>query len=390
MNASAKSQFDPCQHYARMRAESPVFFNPELRVWEVYGYHDIQAVLGDAETFSSDISALQTMVTMDPPRHTQLRRLVARAFSAKLVASLEPGIRTITTELLDQAEKTGRMDVIADLASPLPVAVIAELLGLPYGDRDKFKQWSIPAIKAAEMELQGQTPPAELLEAVGELTAYLEGMIALRSKEPRDDLISGLATSIVDGERLTLEEMTSTCRLLLIGGFETTRHWIGNTVQLLLQHPESLARVRADASLLPSAIEEALRYNTPFRFFARIAKRDVMLGGQLIHAGQQVLTINASGNRDEAAFPDADRFDIARSPNRHLSFGHGIHYCLGAGLARLEARIAIETLLKRFPDLRLDETDPPEPLASVVLWGLTRLPVCLASNSEVVDRLQVE
>ena len=128
----------------------------------------------------------------------------------------------------------------------------------------------------------------------------------------------------------------------------------------------------------------------PFRFFARIAKRDVTLGGQLIRAGQQVLTINASGNRDEAAFPDADRFDITRSPNRHLSFGHGIHYCLGAGLARLEARIAIEMLLKRFPDLRLDEANPPEPLASVVVWGLTRLPVCLASNSEVVDRLKVE
>jgi len=366
---------DPYPHYAHMRATSPVLFNAALQMWEVYGYHDIQAVLGDPVTFSSDLSALQTLVTMDPPRHTQLRKLIARAFTSKLIAALEPSIRGITDELLDRVAGTGRMDVIADLAFPLPVTVIAELLGLPAADRIRFKQWSVPAIRVAEMELQGQTPDPQLLEAMGELTRYLEALADERRREPREDLISGLVHASVDGERLTLQEITSTCRLLLIAGFETTANLLGNTLNLLLTHADALARVRADAQLLPSAIEEALRYHTPFQFFARKATRDVTVGGQPIRAGQMVLTINASGNRDEAAFPDADRFDVARSPNRHLSFGHGIHYCLGAGLGRLEARIAIAGLLERFADLRLDDERPAEPLPSVVLFGVRSLPV---------------
>ncbi len=366
---------DPYPHYAQMRATSPVFFNPALQVWEVYGYHDIQTVLGDPATFSSDISALQTMVTMDPPRHTQLRRLVARAFTSKLIAALEPSVREITGELFDRVENTGRMDIIGDLAFPLPIAVISELLGLPAQDRSKFKQWSIPAIKAAEMELQGQVPEPHLVDAVAQLEHYLQGLMVERTHDPREDLISALATADVDGERLTMQEITSTCRLLLIAGFETTANLIGNTTQLLLAHPASLADVREEPELLPGAIEEALRYNTPFQFFMRRATRDVSIGGQPIRAGQGVLTINASGNRDEAAFPDADRFDVRRSPNRHLSFGHGIHYCLGAGLGRLEAKVALETLLRRSTDVRADDTRSAEPLSSVVLFGWRSLPV---------------
>lgn len=365
-------------HYARMRATAPVHFNEQLQLWEVFGYHDIQAILGDPATFSSDISALQTMATMDPPRHTQLRKLVARAFTSKLIAALEPGIREITSGLLDRAED-GRLDIITGLAFPLPIAVIAELLGLPAEDRAMFKQWSIPAIKAAEMELQGQVPEPHLVEAVGELMAYLEAMVTKRLREPTEDLISGLAHASVDGERLTMQEITATCRLLLIAGFETTANLIGNTIHLLLRHPESLALVKADASHIPGAIEEALRYHTPFQFFMRKATRDAVVGGKAIAAGQLVLTINASGNRDASAFDDADRFDITRTPNRHLSFGHGIHYCLGAGLGRLEARIAIESLLQRYPDVALDDTHPAEALESVVLFGLRSLPVRLAA-----------
>src|SRR5205814_1647521 len=248
---------DPYPHYAHMRANAPVFFNPALQVWEVYRYHDIQTVLGDPATFSSDISALQTMVTMDPPRHTQLRRLIARAFTSKLIADLEPGIRRITSELLDRVAAGDRMDVIGDLAFPLPVTVIAELLGLPAEDRDRFKQWSVPAIRAAEMELQGQAPSPELLNAVDELTRYLEALAAQRGRDPRDDLISGLVAACVDGERLTVQEITSTCRLLLIAGFETTANLIGNTTHLLLEHPDALARVQAQPELLESSIEEA-------------------------------------------------------------------------------------------------------------------------------------
>lgn len=380
---------NPYPHYAHMRATSPVHFNAQLGVWEVYGYHDIQTVLGDAKTFSSDLSDGKMMVFMDPPRHTQYRRLVARAFTSKVIADLEPGVQAITDELLDRVEAAGRMDLVTELAFPLPVTVIAELLGLPVGDRDRFKQWSIPAIRAAEMELMGQVPAPEFTQAVDELDAYLADLIDKRRDSPKQDLVSGLLAAEVEGEKLTLQEVASTCRLLLIAGFETTANLIGNTLQLLLAHPAALARLAADPELLPLAIEEALRFNTPFMFFARRATCDVMLGGHLIKAGQQVMTFNASGNRDESAFPHADTFDITRTPNRHLSFGHGIHYCLGAGLGRLEARVAIATLLRRFGGLRLDEQQPARPLESFVLFGFSSLPVCF-EGSEAVSGLHVE
>lgn len=366
---------NPYPHFAHMRATTPVHFNETLGVWEVYGYHDIQTVLGDAKTFSSDLSDGKMMVFMDPPRHTQFRRLVARAFTSKVIADLEPSVQAITEALLDRVASSGRMDLVTDLAFALPVTVIAELLGLPAADHDKFKQWSIPAIRAAEMELMGQVPNPEFVQAVDELDAYLANLIADRRDNPQGDLVSGLLAAEVDGEKLTLQEVASTCRLLLIAGFETTTNLIGNTLQLLLAHPEALAQLSADPELLPSAIEEALRFNTPFMFFARRATRDVELGGHLIKAGQQVMTFNASGNHDEAAFPHADRFDITRTPNRHLSFGHGIHYCLGAGLGRLEARVAIATLLRRFSGLRLDEAKAAQPLQSFVLFGFSSLPV---------------
>lgn len=378
---------DPYLHYAHMRATAPVHFNDTLNVWEVYGYHDIQTVLGDAKTFSSDLSDGKMMVFMDPPRHTQFRRLVARAFTSKVIADLEPSVQAITESLLDRVADAGRMDLVTDLAFPLPVTVIAELLGLPAADHDKFKQWSIPAIRAAEMELMGLTPEPDFVAAVDELDAYLADLIAARRDHPTGDLVSGLLAAEVDGERLTLQEVASTCRLLLIAGFETTTNLIGNTLQLLLAHPAALAQLEADPALLPQAIEEALRFNTPFQFFARRATRDVALGGQLIRAGQQVMTFNASGNRDEAAFPHADTFDITRSANRHLSFGHGIHYCLGAGLGRLEARVALSTLLRRFSGLRPDPARAAQPLSSVVLFGFSSLPVTF---SEAVDELSVE
>lgn len=368
-------RFDPYPHYAQMRAESPVHFNPELQVWEIYGYHDVQTVLDDPSTFSSDVFEMQILSTMDPPRHTQLRKLVARSFTPKLIAKLEPSIQAMTDELLDRIASTGRMDVIRDLASPLPITVIAELLGLPVADREKFKEWSIPVLRVAEMELKGQAPEPRLVEIVEQLNAYLQALVVERERRPREDLISGLAAVGADGECMTLQEVTSTCRLLLIAGFETTIQLIGNTTHLLLAHPDGMALVRADAGLLPSAIEESLRYHAPFLFFARKATRNVTLGGQLIRAGQRIMIFNASGNRDEAAFPDADRFDVRRTPNRHLSFGHGIHHCVGVGLARLEAKVGIGSLLLRFPDLRLDEEEPAEPLASRLMYGWGTLPV---------------
>lgn len=368
----SQERFD---HYARMRATAPVQFNPQLQLWEVYRYADIQTVLGDPQTFSSDASVLQTMATMDPPRHTQLRRLVARAFSAKLIADLEPRIVDIVDGLMARAAQTGTFDVVNDLAFPLPVTVIAELLGLPVEDQLKFKAWSIPAIKAAEAELHGLPVPPEHLAAVAELEAYLRQMADARKTEPRADLVSGLVHAEIEGQRLTDEEIVSTCRLLLIAGFETSANLIGNTLHLLLLHPEVLARVRNEPEQIEPVIEEALRLQTPFQFLARKATRVVELAGQQIQPGQLVLLMLGSGNRDESAFERADEFDPWRPPVRHLSFGHGIHYCLGAGLGRMEARIAITRLLAQFKGLRLHETQPTVALQSMVLFGLQHLPV---------------
>jgi cytochrome P450 len=379
---------DSYAQYAKMRATAPVFFNEERQVWEIYGYRDIQTVLNDPKTFSSDIHSnavkarMQTLSTMDPPRHTQLRKLISRAFTTKTVAALEPRIHAITHNLLNQAAGSGRMDIIPDFAFPLPITVIADLLDLPLADQDKFKRWSSALVQILELAFKGLPPEPHLLEAVEQIMEYLEAVIHERQQQPGDDLISGLATAEVDGERLTLQEIGNTCRLLLIAGHETTTNLIGNAMHLLLQHPEELRRLRAEPELLPSAIEETLRYRTPSQFFGRIATRDVELGGHLIRAGQRIVVFNASGNHDAAGFPDPDRFDIARAPNRHLSFGHGIHFCLGAGLGRLEAKIAIGALLQRLPDIRLDEEKAVEQLSSNVLFGLRSLPVRFTMANE--------
>ncbi|TAK91372.1 MAG: cytochrome P450 [Burkholderiaceae bacterium] len=374
-------RLDPYPHYAKMRATAPVFFNPERQVWEVYGYHDIQTVMSDPATFSSEIhsaavqSRLQTMATMDPSRHTQLRKLISRAFTTKTVSALEPRIHTIVDELLDRVTSVGQMDIMTDFAFSLPLTVITELLDVPLSDYEKFKEWSDALVQIIELAAQGQAPKPHLLEAVEQIMQYLEAVIIDRQRKPGTDLISGLVSASVDGERLTIHEIASTCRLLLIAGHETTSNLIGNAMHLLLEHPDALVQLRSEPDLLPSAIEEVLRYRTPSQFFGRVATRDVELGGQLIRSGQRAVVFLGSGNRDAAAFADPDRFDITRAPDRHLSFGYGIHFCLGAGLGRLEARIGINALLQRLPDIRLDETKIIKPLTSCALLGLHNLPV---------------
>lgn len=374
-------RLDPYPHYAKMRATSPVFFNEERNVWEIYRYHDIQAVLGDPATFSSDYYTaagrpeLQTMITMDPPRHTQFRKLISKAFTTKMIAGMEPRIHAIVRQLLDAIADKGKMDLMKSFAFPLPVTVISEMLGTPAEDRDKFKAWADPAVEIAELAMQGLPPQPYMMQAVRELTQYLEELAAERRRHPKEDLLSALATANVDGESLTIQEIGSTSRLLLIGGYETTTTLIGNSLYLLMQDQDAQARLRVSPTLYEPAIDEVLRHSTPFHFFARIAKQDVELGGQLIKAGQQVVVFYGSGNRDPEAFPDPDKFDITRTPNRHLSFGYGIHYCLGAGLARLEAKIAIDAVLHRLPDLRLDPDKPAERLQSAVMYGFRHLPV---------------
>ena len=289
------------------------------------------------------------LLNSDPPEHTRLRSLVAEAFTPKTVERLAPRIRAIAEELLDTVPQDGRFDLVETFSHPLPVIVIAEILGVPSSDRAKFKRWSDEAIIA--IELRGQGPGRYPLggRAFPELRRYFTALIEARRSEPRDDLISGLVRAEVEGSRLTGDELIHLLILLLVAGNETTRDLIGNTVLALLEHPEQLELLRAEPSLAPNAIEEVLRYSAPAQYMSRRAKAATVVGEARIEPGEEAVLWFGSANRDESVFREADAFDIRRAnAHRHLTFGIGTHFCLGAPLARLEGAIAIEALLSRF------------------------------------------
>jgi cytochrome P450 len=286
--------------------------------------------------------------------------LVNKAFTPKTVEELAPFIRAFVDKALDTALARGRMDVMADLAFPQPATVIAELLGVPPEDRDRVKHWSDEAGVALG------NPPSNLwsevlrksVEGVRALQAYFRDIIARRRVEPRDDLISGLLKAQEEGDRLSDRELLANCLLLLIAGHETTTNLIGNGTYALLRHPDQMKRLRDDLSLIPTAVEELLRYDSPVQFTNRILTADMELGGKVLRAGQMVLLLLAAANRDPEQFPDPDKLDVGRQNNKHVAFGLGSHFCLGAPLARLEGRLVLEALLRRAPNLRLDGPAP--------------------------------
>ncbi|MBL7498321.1 cytochrome P450 [Frankia sp. CNm7] len=362
----------------RSRRQGQVHHDDRQRCWQVLGHPEVSAVLADHTTFSSDLGDLMprqpdldlltrgNFVRMDPPRHHRLRGLASRAFTPRTVTGLAPRIATVTAELLDAADERDRdrLDLIDALAYPLPVIVIAELLGLPAADRPMFRRWadalfnqpdsgpdtSLPRL--AEQAVRQAAP------AVREMNSYLLDRIQAARSHPADDLTSRLTTTEADGQRLTDEEIVGFVALLLIAGHITTTATLGNTVLCLDEHPDAAAQVRADRTLLPAAIEETLRLRTPFPRLARRTTTDAALGPALIPAGELVVAWLTAANRDERMFPEPERFDLHRQPNPHLTFGHGIHFCLGAPLARLEANIALGILLDRYPDITV-ATDPP-------------------------------
>lgn len=376
---------DPYPVYAELRARGPVhrIRMPEgILAWLVVGYEAGRAALADARlskewrNVSPDLGISQlssgiTMLSVDAPRHTRLRKLVAREFTMRRVEQLAPRVQEITDELLDAMVPAGHGDLVDTLSFPLPIAVICELLGVPFLDRDSFRAWSNTALASTDHD--------ERMAASAQMTQYLIGLLKDKREQPGDDLLSALIHAADDdGDRLSADELVGMAWLLLVAGHETTVNLISNGVLALLTHPDQLAALRADFGLLDDAVEEMLRYDGPVETPTyRFTIEPVEIGGTTIPGGGElVLVALADADHDPARFPDPDRFDIRRDTGGHLAFGHGIHYCLGAPLARLEARIAIRTLLERCPDLALDAH--PAALTwrtGMLIRGPERLPV---------------
>jgi len=336
----------------------------------------MQAVSGDDALEPLFHLAGKRMSFTDPPQHTRLRHLVSKAFTPHAVAALESHIQGLVDQFLDRVEGRGRMDVIADLAFPLPATVITELLGVPPADRERIKQWSDDFMFLLSSD-PSSIPHAHYERAAQgaqNLTDYFRVIVAERRANPRTDLLTALEQAEEQGDKLSEDELFGTANILMVAGHETTTNLIGNGLLALLRHPDQLQRLRDDPALLPQAIEEMLRYDGSVQFVTRIARDDVSLRGKTIRVGQFVHRVLAAANRDPEHFPDPDRFDVTRATDKQLTFGNGIHICLGIALARLEGRVAFRTLLRRFPAMRLD-AEAVEYRDNFNLRGLKALPV---------------
>jgi pimeloyl-[acyl-carrier protein] synthase len=375
---------NPYPFYHRLRAADPVHRTP-MGLWVLTRYDDVVAVLKDPrfgrEGFEQILANVygegaRSMLFRDPPDHTRLRGLVSQAFTPRMIERMRSHIQDIVDRLLDRVQNANAMDVIADLAYPLPLTVICEMLGVPTDAHSGICQWS--ADLARSVDAIGMPTDEEVVKrgrvAQQAMLDYFSDLIPERRQTPRDDLLGLLIAAEEQGDRLSEGELLITCILLFVAGHETTVNLIGNGLLALLNHPDELAKLRADLTLLPGAVEELLRYDSPVQRTARITNTDVELDGRKIAKGSLVVTAIGAANRDPAHFPDPDRLDITRRDNRHIAFGFGIHFCLGAPLARLEGQIAIDTLLRRMPGLRL-VTSAPEWRESSTLRGLKRLPV---------------
>ena len=379
---------DPYPTYHRLRTEDPVHESP-LGFWVLTRYEDVAGILRDPRFAKEPMVAavaqrmgVQTatiglsMLDRDPPDHTRLRGLTSKAFTPRVVEGLRPRVQEIVDGLLDRVERAGQMDLIEEFAYPIPVNVICELLGVPIEDHERFKGWSLDLARGLDSIMLG--PDSEVARRSGRaregLTEYMRGLIALRRAAPRADLLSALIAAEEAGDKLSEPELVATCILLLIAGHETTVNLIGNGVLALLRHPEQLRLLREQPTLIGTAVEELLRYDGPVQRTARTPTEAVTIGGRTIPAGEIVMPFIGAADRDPAQFRDPDGLDITRTENRHVAFGLGIHFCLGAPLARIEGQIAINTLAKRLPHLAL-AVDHPEYRMSLTLRGLAALPV---------------
>lgn len=361
----------------QLRDKTPVRYDESRGCWDVFRYVDVHRILKDPHTFSSRRGMSQeSILFMDPPKHTQMRDLVNKAFTPRAVQELVPRIHAIAEELMDQMTGS-ETDLVHSFATPLPVIVIAELLGVPPEDRALFKAWSDVLVEGAE-DLTDEAfdkITSKRRQTIGELSEYFRKIVEQRAKNPREDLISALLQAELEGEKLKGEEILAFCILLLAAGNETTTNLITNGVRYLTEEPALQTELAGDPGLIPSFIEEVLRYYPPIVAIGRVVKEDVTVGEQLLRAGDQVISWVGAANRDESKFKDPNRFDPRRKPNPHMSFGFGIHFCLGAPLARLEGQIAIERLLRQFEDLRLVPGSSPVPIQSSFVFGVKNYPI---------------
>ena len=379
---------DPYPYYRRMREHDPVHWNDTVRAWFLTRHADVAGLLRD-DRFSADRTRSErfrpppphrrrpgrSMLVLDPPDHTRLRNLVSKAFTARTVERLRPRVEAITAEILDRLQDADGFDLVTSFAYPLPVIVIAEMLGVPATDRAAFQEWSAVLVRGLD-PMVSEEEQEVVFDARDALLEYLRGILAERRRSPQDDMLTRLIAAEENGDILSEGELLAMCNLLLVAGHETTVNLIGNGALALLENPDQLDRLRRDPDLIKTGVDELLRYTSPAQWTSRVAAAEIEIGGRTIQPAQTVIGILGAANRDPDVFPNPDGLDLGRHPNPHVAFGRGIHFCLGAPLAHLEAEVAMPMLLDRFPRLRI--AGEPELRPTWVLRGLRRLPVAAA------------
>ncbi len=378
---TTEKRLQPFPIYNKLRQTTPVRYDESRDCWDLFRYEDVHRILKDPETFSSNrglaVEGTESILTMDPPRHTQLRALVNKAFTPKVISDLAPHIKFIINELIDSVKERDKMDLVHDLAIPLPVIVIAELLGVPPQDRKLFKEWSDILVKGPDENTDEAFSQVmeEKVQAIQELNSYFAEIIEQRRTDPQEDLISLLLSAEIEGQKLNEKEILGFSIVLLAAGNETTTNLITNAVRILTEDTTIQQQLRENPELISSFIEEVLRFYPPIQAIGRVATSDIEIGGKQIKKGDQVVSWVASANRDETKFTESDVFIADRRPNAHLSFGFGIHFCLGAPLARLEGQIALRTIVERMEDIRYITGTPLSYIQSPFVFGVKQFPI---------------
>ena len=366
---------DPFPWYARMRSENPVYYDPEYKLVNVFRYKDVKETLGNFNTFSSQFGKAfnpaggpisESIINLDPPKHTKLRNIVSKAFTPRTIEKMAPQIREIADNLLN-SKKGHEVDIIKGFTSPLPITVIATMLGIPLKDMDKFKKWSDIIIGGSERSF------TDFPKTIEDMTRYFQNLMIEKENNPDQSLVYSVLNAEVDGEKLTMMESLGFFILLLVAGNETTTNLISNALLTFNEYHGTYDAIRGDSKLIPQALEEVLRYRSPVQSIYRVARVDTELSGVPVRKGSIMVPWIGSANRDESVFEDADKFMMERKDNRHIAFGEGIHYCLGAPLARLEAKIAMECMTENFESYEILRDRKMIPQESTIVYGFREL-----------------